>query len=86
MGNNHSQSTGRRVSDPQQQWTHSFPRDLQRMPHLKVLPEGGLHQRLRTTNNGAILNSEGTIRGRRNSFHELEEDYHGSVSSLKFLF
>ncbi|XP_044731263.1 uncharacterized protein LOC123294216 isoform X2 [Chrysoperla carnea] len=77
MGNHNSHGTRPSLNQQQQlhqQWAHSFPRDLQRVPHLKVLPEDGLSQRLRSTDNGAILTAEGTIRGRRNSFRTRDLD------------
>lgn len=64
MGNNQTHNSPQQTQ-VEQQWAHSFPRSppLRAYPH-KVLPERGLHQKLRPTNNGEILNSGGTLTGR----------------------
>lgn len=61
MGNSHSQH-------PQglsPQWTHSYPRPRHIQPQVKVLPERIPPLRLRTTDNGAILQNGGTLSARK---------------------
>lgn len=76
MGNNQTHHTIQQAPvEIEQQWAHSFPRSppIRVYPH-KVLPERGLHQKLRPTNNGEILNSGGTLTGRQQEriLHEIE--------------
>ncbi|KAF5297155.1 hypothetical protein FQR65_LT10054 [Abscondita terminalis] len=66
MGNNGSR-TGNIAQhfETESQWTQSFPRSSHAaFQQHKVLPEKGIHTKLRSTNNGAILHSGGTISGR----------------------
>jgi hypothetical protein len=68
MGNSTSQALHRRTED--HSWTNSYPRDSRgvrsvKAPQNKVLPERIPGQRLRVTDNGAILHNGGTISGRR---------------------
>lgn len=60
MGNSNSQH---QVLSPQ--WAHSYPRPRPIPPHIKVLPERVAPLKLRTTDNGAILQNGGTISGRK---------------------
>jgi hypothetical protein len=69
MGNSTSHGLHRRTEE-QQSWTNSYPRDPRtarsvKAPQNKVLPERIPGQRLRVTDNGAILQNGGTISGRR---------------------
>ncbi|KAJ9599231.1 hypothetical protein L9F63_010315, partial [Diploptera punctata] len=56
-------------SEDQRTWANSYPRDPRatrvKAPQNKVLPERIPGQRLRVTDNGAILQNGGTISGRR---------------------
>ncbi|XP_045133457.1 LOW QUALITY PROTEIN: serine/arginine repetitive matrix protein 2-like [Portunus trituberculatus] len=74
MGNQNS-SKGHLVHPPVN-WTQSFPREHKRLKKYgataenKVLPQRIPGQRLRPTENGHILQTKGTISGRRiNEFH-----------------
>ncbi|KAG0730034.1 hypothetical protein GWK47_029125 [Chionoecetes opilio] len=74
MGNQNS-SKGHHVHPPVN-WTQSFPRENRRLKKYgatsenKVLPQRIPGQRLRPTENGHILQTKGTITGRRiNEFH-----------------
>lgn len=49
------------VEGPPHSWAHSFPRSAS----FKVLPDRVPGQRLRLTDNGAILHNGGTISGRK---------------------
>ncbi|XKL59877.1 hypothetical protein PGB90_000893 [Kerria lacca] len=49
------------VEGPPHSWAHSFPRTTS----FKVLPDRVPGQRLRLTDNGAILHNGGTISGRK---------------------
>lgn len=49
------------VEGPPHSWAHSFPRSTS----FKVLPDRIPGQRLRMTDNGAILHNGGTISGRK---------------------
>ncbi|XP_067002017.2 uncharacterized protein [Anabrus simplex] len=77
MGNNNSQSA-QTPSHQERQWTNSYPREPSR---LKVLPERIPGQRLRVTDNGAILQNGGTISGRRQTLpanlHYSDDDQTG---------
>lgn len=76
MGNNQTHHTTQQSTiEAEQQWAHSFPRSppIRAYP-LKVLPERGLHQKLRPTNNGEILNSGGTLTGRHQQKILYDED------------
>jgi hypothetical protein len=69
MGNSTSHGLHRRTEE-QQSWANSYPRDPRtarsvKAPQNKVLPERIPGQRLRVTDNGAILQNGGTISGRR---------------------
>jgi len=69
MGNSTSQAVHKRA-DGRQSWNNSFPRDPRairsvKTPQNKVLPERIPGQRLRVTDNGAILQNGGTLSGRR---------------------
>ncbi|XP_039301548.1 uncharacterized protein LOC120356655 [Nilaparvata lugens] len=87
-----------------QRWTHSYPRATSTAASaaasggLKVLPERVPGQRLRVTNNGAILQNGGTISGRRpsvgnlprqrsssqGSHHESKRSLYGSEPDLRY--
>lgn len=75
MGNQSSSSVA--LSHPPPTWTQSFPREKKRSlqnkhssPENKVLPERIPGQRLRPTENGHILHTQGTISARHLSeFH-----------------
>jgi hypothetical protein len=69
MGNSTSQAVHKRA-EGRQSWNNSFPRDPRavrsvKSPQNKVLPERIPGQRLRVTDNGAILQNGGTLSGRR---------------------
>ena len=69
MGNSTSQAVHKRA-EGRQSWNNSFPRDPRairsvKTPQNKVLPERIPGQRLRVTDNGAILQNGGTLSGRR---------------------
>jgi len=49
------------IEGPPHSWAHSFPRTTS----FKVLPDRVPGQRLRLTDNGAILHNGGTISGRK---------------------
>lgn len=63
MGNSGSghQQQATLVEGPPHSWAHSFPRTTS----FKVLPDRIPGQKLRLTDNGAILNNGGTISGRK---------------------
>lgn len=63
MGNSSSghQPQATLVEGPPHSWAHSFPRTTS----FKVLPDRVPGQRLRLTDNGAILHNGGTISGRK---------------------
>ncbi|XP_077291704.1 uncharacterized protein LOC143915135 [Arctopsyche grandis] len=67
-GGSHTQAggAGGAVARQPAHWHHSLPSDpVLKASHLKVLPDIDTNPRLRSTNNGAILQSGGTISGRR---------------------
>jgi hypothetical protein len=69
MGNSTSHAVQKRA-EGRQSWNNSFPRDSHairsvKAPQNKVLPERIPGQRLRVTDNGAILQNGGTLSGRR---------------------
>ncbi|CAG9828459.1 unnamed protein product [Diabrotica balteata] len=72
MGNSGSQYPAVTEVQPNEQWVHSFPRTQHPQPkhnfQHKVLPERNAHLKLRSTNNGEILHSGGTISGRHAKF------------------
>ncbi|XP_069672375.1 uncharacterized protein [Periplaneta americana] len=79
MGNSSSSQAVHRRSEEQQGWANSYPRDPRgargvKAPQNKVLPERIPGQRLRVTDNGAILQNGGTISGRRQTI-SLGEQY-----------
>ena len=64
MGNTHSQQQHHHILS--HQWTHSYPRTRHvQGPQVKVLPERIPPLRLRTTDNGAILQNGGTLSARK---------------------
>lgn len=67
MGNNGSRTgnvTQRQSLEVEQRWAHSFPRNSSRVYQHKVLPERDANKKLRSTGNGEILHSGGTLSGR----------------------
>ncbi|KAK6624708.1 hypothetical protein RUM44_011567 [Polyplax serrata] len=77
MGNSHSQQH-QFVSH---QWTQSYPRTKHIQPQVKVLPERLPPLRLRTTDNGAILQNGGTLSSRKQSLIHEERAYRPRSSS-----
>ncbi|CAG9855437.1 unnamed protein product [Phyllotreta striolata] len=70
MGNSGSQNTAIELNHQEEEkWAHSFPRPSNSQPKYhfqhKVLPEKTPQLKLRSTNNGEILQSGGTISGRQ---------------------